>query len=125
MDLSRRGREGRTTQYLVELSVLARFSGQRPQVLGKSIRLSGNTYTVIGVMPSSFALPRELADIFVSPWVAYPEAAPDRDVHFMHSYWRLKPGVTLSQAQSEIAEVDRRLAEQFPVGEKGRRQTTD
>lgn len=96
------------------------FLGSDPQVLGKSIRLSGNTYTVIGVMPSSFALPRELADIFVSLWVAYPEAAPDRDVHFMHSYWRLKPGVTLSQAQSEIAEVDRRLAEQFPDGEKGR-----
>ena len=55
------------------------------------------------------ALPKELADVFVSLWVAYPEAAPERDVHFMHTYWRLKPGVTLTQAQAEIAQVDRRL----------------
>ena len=96
------------------------FLGGDPHVLGKSIRLSGNGYTVIGVMPSGFALPQEPADIFVSLWVAYPEAAPDRDVHFMHTYWRLKPGVTLTQAQAEIAQVDRRLAEQFPDGEKGR-----
>jgi len=96
------------------------FLGGDPHVLGKSIRLSGNGYTVIGVMPSGFALPKEPADIFVSLWVAYPEAAPLRGVHFMHTYWRLKPGVTLTQAQADIAQVDRRLAEQFPDGEKGR-----
>ena len=96
------------------------FLGSDPHVLGKAIRLSGNTYTVIGVMPSDFTLPKEPADVFVSLWVAYPEAAPYRGVHFMHTYWRLKPGVTLAQAQAEIAQVDRRLAEQFPDTEKGR-----
>jgi len=96
------------------------FLGSDPHVLGKSIRLGGNTYTIIGVMPSGFALPKEPADIFVSLWVAYPDAASERDVHFMHTYWRLKPGVTLTQAQTEIAGVDRWLAEQFPDGEKGR-----
>ncbi len=96
------------------------FLGSDPHVLGKSIRLSGNSYTVIGLMPSGFALPKEHADIFVSLWVAYPQAAPFRGVHFMHTYWRLKPGVALRQAQAEIAQVDRRLAEQFPDSEKGR-----
>jgi putative ABC transport system permease protein len=52
--------------------------------------------------------------------VAYPEAGPDRSVHFMHTYWRLKPGVTIAQAQAEVAKVDRRLAEQFPDTEKKR-----
>jgi len=97
------------------------FLGSDPHVLGKSIRLSGNSYAVIGVMPSSFTLPKEPADIFVSLWAAYPEAAPEREVHFMHTYWRLRPGVTLSQAQAEIGQVDRRLAEQFPDGERDRR----
>jgi putative ABC transport system permease protein len=94
--------------------------GSDVHVLGKAIRLSGNSYTVIGVMPSDFSLPKELADVFISLWVAYPEAAPFRGVHFMHTYWRLKPGVTLTQAQAEIAQVDRRLSEQFPDTEKGR-----
>ena len=66
-------------------------------------------------------MPKEPADIFVSLSVAYPEAAPERGVHFLHTYWRLKPGVTLTQAQAEIAQVDRRLSEQFPDTEKGRR----
>ena len=96
------------------------FLGGDPHVLGKAIRLSGNSYTVIGVMPRDFTLPKELADVFVPLWAAFPGDASDRDVHSMHTYWRLKPGVMLTQAQAEIAQVDRRLAEQFPDSEKER-----
>ena len=60
------------------------FLSADPNVLGRAIRLSDKSYTVIGVMPRNFALPRELADVFVSLWAGYPEAAPERDVHFMH-----------------------------------------
>jgi putative ABC transport system permease protein len=96
------------------------FLGSDPHVLGKAIRLSDNSYTVIGVMPRDFTLPRELADVFVSLWVGYPDAAAERDVHFMHTYWRLKPGVPLAQAQAEIARADHRLAEEFPDTERER-----
>jgi putative ABC transport system permease protein len=53
-------------------------------------------------------------------WVAYPDAAAERDVHFMHTYWRLKPGVRLAQAQAEIAEADHLLAGAFPDTERQR-----
>jgi putative ABC transport system permease protein len=96
------------------------FFGSDPHALGKAIRLSDKSYTVIGVMPRDFALPKELADVFVSLWVAYPDAASERDVQFMHTYWRLKPGVRLEQAQAEIAQVDHRLAEEFPDTERER-----
>ncbi len=105
---------------LVSYSFWRDFLGSDPHVLGKTIRLSGYSYTVIGVMPREFSLPKESADVFVSLWVAYPEAAPFRGVHFMHTYWRRKPGVTLAQAQADIAQVDHRLAEQFPDSEKER-----
>jgi hypothetical protein len=96
------------------------FLGSDPHVLGKAIRLSDNSYTVIGVMPRDFTLPREQADVFISLWVGYPDAAAERDVHFMHTYWRLKPGVPLALAQAEIAQLDHRLAEEFPESERQR-----
>jgi putative ABC transport system permease protein len=94
--------------------------GADPHVLGRAIRLSDKTFTVIGVMPRNFTLPREVADVFVSLWVGYAEAAPERGVHFMHTYWRLKPGVSLAQAQAEIAQADRRIAEAFPDTDRER-----
>jgi predicted permease len=97
------------------------YMNSDPHAPGNTIPLSANSYTVIGVMPESFSPPREHADVFVSLWVAYPEAAPVRGVHFMHAYWRLKPGVTLTQAQADMAAIDRRLAEQYPASEKGRK----
>ncbi len=96
------------------------FLNSDPQVLGKIVRLTGDDYTVIGVMPPGFAPPEGHADIYVSLWVAYPSAAPYRGVHFMRNYWRLKPGVTLSQAQADMSLIDRRLAEQYPDNERTR-----
>jgi len=105
---------------VVSYSFWRDFLGSDAHVLGRAIRLSDNSYTVIGVMPKDFTLPKELADVFVSLWVAYPDAAAERDVHFMHTYWRLKPGVRLAQAQAEIAQLDHRLAEAFPDSERER-----
>ncbi|HVN79884.1 MAG TPA: ABC transporter permease [Terriglobia bacterium] len=95
------------------------FAGD-PHIVDKTISISGNNYTVIGVMPARFTLPESPADIFVSLRVAYPEAAEFRGVHFMRSYWRLKSGVKVGQAQAELSAIDRRLAEQYPAEDKGR-----
>jgi hypothetical protein len=65
------------------------YMNSDPHAPGNTIPLSANSYTVIGVMPESFSPPREHADVFVSLWVAYPEAAPVRGVHFMDANWRL------------------------------------
>ena len=97
------------------------YLGSDPHAVGNTLHLGGNSYTVIGVMPASFSPPVEHPDVFVSLWVADPSAAAERDVHFMHTYWRLKPGVTLAQAQAEMAAIDRRLAEQYPAEEKERK----
>src|SRR6201996_7779170 len=99
------------------------FLGSDPNVLGRSLTLNGNRYSVIGVMPESFALPEDETDIFVSLWVGYPEAAPFRGVHFMHTYWRLNPGVTIDQAQADLSGIANQLAEQYPDTE-GKRQKT-
>jgi putative ABC transport system permease protein len=90
------------------------------QILGKTIPLSGQPYTVIGVMPADFLMPHSEADVWASLRVVYPEAAVYRGVHFMRSYWRLKPGVTLEAAQSEMAGIDKALAKLYPDEDKER-----
>ena len=97
------------------------YLGSDPHAAGDTIQLGGNSYTVICVMPASFALPAEHADVFVSLVVRDPRAGAERDLHFMHTYWRLREGVTLAQAQADIAAIDRRLAEQYPADEKERK----
>jgi putative ABC transport system permease protein len=97
------------------------YLGRDPHAVGNTIHLGGNAYTVIGVMPASFAPPAEHADVFVSLSVADPGAAAERDLHFLHTYWRLQAGVTLAQAQADMAAIDRRLAEQYPAEEKERK----
>src|SRR5580693_5445028 len=97
------------------------YLGSDPHAVGYTIQLGGNSYTVIGVMPASFSPPAEHADVFVSLVVRDPGASAERDLHFMHTYWRLKEGVTLAQAQADMAAIDRRLAEQYPAEEKERK----
>src|SRR5262245_17855236 len=96
--------------------------GGDPGVIGKTITLSGANYTVVGVTPANFKTPREETDAWFPVQVANPLAAAYRGVHFLRVYARLKPGVTVAQAQSEMGAIDKRLAETFPAENK-RRQT--
>ena len=106
------------------------FGGDR-SVVGKTIPLSGNPYTVIGVLQPEFELPQSTAsgpppappELFVALRVANPVAAQFRGVHFLRTYWRLKQGVTIERAQAEMAAIDQRLAEQYPDENRGRSRT--
>src|ERR1700677_1249035 len=95
------------------------FAGD-PAAIGKFIPLSGNLYQIIGVMPADFWLQGKPADVYASLRVVYPAAARERGVHFMITYMRLKPGVSLAQAQSEMAGIDAALGQQYPEHDAGR-----
>jgi putative ABC transport system permease protein len=91
-----------------------------PQIVGKTLPLSGNSYTVVGVMPESFKAPRDEADLWLPVQVASPLAAAFRGVHFLRTYLRLKPGVSLEQALSDVRLIDKRLGEAYPADSKNR-----
>jgi len=96
------------------------FGGDE-SVLGKAIPLSGNSYTIIGVMSPDFVMPRENPDIWASVRVANPVAAQFRGVHFLRTYLRLQDGATIEQARAEMATVDQWLAASYPDQNKDRR----
>ena len=90
-----------------------RFAGSR-EVLGKSVNLDSQLYTVIGVLPSSFEL-MQPADIYL-PFVPWAKTLPDdRNWHpGIFAVGRLKPGVSLEEARTEMVGVTRRLEQQYP-----------
>jgi len=95
--------------------------GGDASIIGKPIQLSGKPYTVVGVMPADFIMPTETPDLWASVRVVNPIAAQFRGVHFLRTYIRLKPDVTLSQARGEMESIDQWLAQQYPEENKGRR----
>ena len=94
--------------------------GGDPGIIGKPIPLSGNVYTTIGVMPAGFNTPREKTEAWVPVHVANTSAANFRGVHFLRTYGRLAPGVSIEQARAEMQVIDQNLAAQYPKDNKNR-----
>jgi putative ABC transport system permease protein len=90
-------------------------------IVGRDIRLNGEQYTVVGVMPPNFS-PDEYGELWLpSPWGVPTHAlAPNkdprqfRDRNYLDVWARLKPGVTEQQARAELDTIGRRLERQYP-----------
>ena len=100
--------------------VWAKHFNSDEQIIGKAIPLSGNMYTVIGVMPATFVSPRVNTEAWTPVHVSNAVAANHRGVHFLRTYARLAPGVTIEQARAEMQLVDQNLAAQYPEENKNR-----
>jgi predicted permease len=86
-----------------------RFGGD-PKVLGQEITLDGRNYTIVGVMPATFAWATGL----LTPMAFTAQEAQDHGSHYLAAIGRLKPGVTLDQARAEMSAIAGRLAAQYP-----------
>jgi predicted permease len=91
-----------------------RFGGD-PKILGRAITLVDRAWVVVGVMPPGFKFPA--AAEFWMP-LAHGQRWP-RSMYGIGAIARLKPGVTIEQAQSEMSLIAHRLAEQYPATNAG------
>src|SRR4030095_16485823 len=87
-----------------------RFGGD-PNIINKTITLNGITRTVIGVMPPRFNYPKG-AELY-GPLAITPEIARNRTFHSYLVIGRLKPGVTMAAAQSDLDTIAARLEKQY------------
>ena len=94
--------------------------GSDVSLIGSTIRLNRESYTVIGVMPANFRLLGFIAQLW-TPLVlnSADQAEAARKDRSLDLYARLKPGVTLEQARAEMITLGRRAEESFPAIEKG------
>lgn len=95
----------------------ARFNGD-PKIVGASLRLDGDPYTVVGVVPDEAQILGRTSMWGMRPVHNLPPAA--RGQYWMRAIGRLKPGVTLEAAQADIDRVAADLAREFPSTNAGR-----
>lgn len=95
-----------------------RFGGY-PRVLGETIMLDGEAYTVIGVMPEHFSMGARQTDVWV-PLKFTANEADNRGSHWMDVIGRLAPGVSLATAQAEMSEIAARIEEQYSDSQEDR-----
>lgn len=88
-----------------------------PQALGKAIILDGEDYTVIGVLPAKFHFWTG-ADAYTSLARGEPLICGDRTIHGSAGIARLKPGVSIGQAQSELSAMQAGLDRLYPTADR-------
>src|SRR5215470_3654635 len=90
-----------------------------PDVLGKSVVLTGVSYTIVGVLPPGFRFWDEADDVYVP--IGQPDSrdVASRTVHDVFCVARLRSGVALAQAQTEMDAIQQTLDERYPDAERG------
>jgi putative ABC transport system permease protein len=94
-----------------------RFGGD-PNIVGKQLVVDGESFTVIGVLSSRMHESMRQTDLFTSLWRLEDKLGGDanRGEHpGIYAYARMKPGVTIAQAQQEMKNIAQRLDQQYPA----------
>ena len=90
--------------------------GGDPKIIGRSIQLDGEAYTVVGVLPKGTPFERGWARMW-RPLTFLP-ANMTRNFHWFGAHARLKPGVTVEQARAQMDAIGKRIAHDFPDSNK-------
>ena len=109
---------------LVGHGLWQRRLGGNPELVGKTIQLSDGNYTVIGILPPGFRGISDQAEIWLPMMMASSIRRAghmqERDQRWLSTVARLKPGVTLAQAQTEMDVITSRLEQAYPDSNSNR-----
>src|SRR5207244_2918051 len=88
--------------------------GADPRVVGQSVQLNGQPFTVIGIMPPSFVFPVPLTELWSPIAYAPGDNMDSRDNRFVEMLGRLKPGVATGEALADLSTIADRLKQAYP-----------
>ena len=114
--LPEEGQVGRDHVVVMTHKLWVERFGSDPKIIGQKIRMNGETYTVVGVLAAG--QPDRLESHLFVPLAFKPDQI-NHDFHWLLVMGRLKPGVTLQQANADMDSVTRHIAEIYPVSNKG------
>jgi putative ABC transport system permease protein len=90
--------------------------GADPKIVGRTLMLNGEPFTVVGIMPAEFRFPMDEIEVWM-PAHKYPSYKPERSAKNFFGVARIREGVTLEEAQARLAGVAKNLAESYPENE--------
>ncbi|MEP6707206.1 MAG: ABC transporter permease [Pyrinomonadaceae bacterium] len=93
--------------------------GGDPSIVGKTITLNRQAFTVVGVMPADFNYPYNGGEMW-APLLFDKNELHNRGNHYLRIIGLLKPGVTVAQANADLRAIARREQQQFPETNSGR-----
>jgi putative ABC transport system permease protein len=100
--------------FLASDGLYRRELGGDPHAIGKAFRLDGESYTLIGVLPPDFNFPLR-CDVWIPVGVLGTSPLHDRVSHQFWMLGRLRPGITVSDAQTQLETIQQRLANVYPA----------
>ncbi len=115
--LPQEDRPGNNHEVMLSYMFWQTHYGSDAGAVGRSINLDGEPYTIVGVMGPKMKKPG-FANVWVPLALTTQDASVRGEHHFM-SIARLKPGVTLAQAQAEMDTISQRLEKAYPEDDKG------
>jgi putative ABC transport system permease protein len=98
---------------LLSHALWQRRFGAEPRIIGQTLRLDDQNYTVVGVMPPGFNFPSKETELW-APIAFDANAANTRGAFYLSGVARLSPGVTRAAAQSELDVIAANLKSAFP-----------
>ena len=110
---------GHARVVVVSHNLWQRRFGADPELVGKSITLDGQSYSVVGIAPAGFQYP-DKTEVWVPPFRLAPalnermDPTQVRGFGMLSAVALLKPGVSLQQAASEMETITARLRQQYP-----------
>jgi putative ABC transport system permease protein len=90
--------------------------GRNPSAIGRALTIGGRSYTIVGVMPTTFSA--TAIDVWL-PAQLSPFLMKYREARFFTGVGRLRPGVTIEAAKNDLVSVQAALAKEFPKTDAG------
>ncbi len=112
--------DGRNNVAVLSYEVWQQDFGGNPSVIGQSVHLDGFPYTIVGVMPAGFRFPLKLPNLIYTPMRIPKELRTARGDHWMRVVGRLKPGLSVAQAQADINHLLANIGQAHPDTDQGR-----
>lgn len=114
--------DGDTDVLMLSDAAWRREFGADPGVVGRTMRIDGTPYQIVGVLPRGFVGPMGDADLWFPLDLAYflKDPATAREQHWLGVVARLAPGATLDAARSELDRLATTLAGEHPATDRGR-----